>query len=62
MKNNDNNSIEVSSQANQNIVRARKSAGYRSPRVVEIGKAEGLVRNDSRGNVKDYSNSWYCYA
>lgn len=63
MKNNDINSIEVSSQENQNIERSRagKSVGYRSPRVVEIGKAEGLVRNDINGRLKDYSGSWYVW-
>lgn len=38
-----------------------KEMEYRSPRVVEIGKAEGLVRNRSDGKVKDWSNSWYTY-
>lgn len=63
MKNIDNNNIELSSQGNHNTERARegKNAGYRSPRVVELGKAEGMVRNSITGHIKDYSGTWYVW-
>jgi hypothetical protein len=35
---------------------------YEAPGVVDLGRATGRILNSSSGNVKDYSNSWYCYA
>ena len=34
---------------------------YRKPRLVEIGSAVQLVRNNISGHIRDYSGSWYVW-
>ncbi len=38
-----------------------KPSSYQSPRIVTLGKAVKLIRQDSSGQLKDGTGGWYVY-